>query len=72
MKPNLYLVKAVKNIFFFIINITLIANRILKSVLEIVWEFGFRIAEAKLLFAENAEKFSKKIFLCKNYQKKKK
>jgi hypothetical protein len=38
-------------------------------VLENVWKFGFRIAEAKLPFAENAEKFSKKIFLCKNFQK---
>jgi hypothetical protein len=41
-------------------------------VLENVWKFGFRIAEAKLPFAENAEKFSKKIFLCKNFQKKRK
>jgi hypothetical protein len=30
------------------------------SVLENVWKFGFRIAGAKLPFAENAEKFSKK------------
>jgi hypothetical protein len=29
-----------------------------KPVLENVWKFGFRIAEAKLPFAENAEKFS--------------
>jgi hypothetical protein len=31
---------------------------VLYAVLENVWKFGFRIAEAKLPFAENAEKFS--------------
>jgi hypothetical protein len=33
-------------------------------VLENVWKFGFRIAEEKLPFAGNAEKFSNKNFLC--------
>jgi hypothetical protein len=37
-------------------------------VLENVWKFFFRIAEEKLPFAENAEKFSKK----REQQKKKK
>jgi hypothetical protein len=41
-------------------------------VLENVWNFGFRIAEPKLPFVENAEKLSKKIFLCNNFQKKNK
>jgi hypothetical protein len=39
-------------------------------VLENVWKFGFRIAEEKLPFAENAEKFSKKNFFMLKFSKK--